>query len=94
LTLRIFAAAAIAAAAQEPARNGVPRVRSFRITNPPKLDGIVDDPEWTAVEPAASFIQQEPNEGAVASERTEVRFAFDDENLYIGIICFDSDPDE
>jgi hypothetical protein len=59
---------------------------------PPTLDGRVDEPEWQRMEPVSGFIQQEPNEGAPATEQTEVRFGFDRDNLYIGIICFDSQP--
>lgn len=68
-------------------------VRAYRVTNPPELDGIVDEPVWLRMEPARDFVQREPNEGQPASEPTEVRFGFDDNNLYIGIICFDSEPD-
>jgi hypothetical protein len=42
------------------------------------------------VEPATDFIQNEPNMGKPSTERTEVRLLYDDENLYLGIYCFDS----
>jgi hypothetical protein len=54
------------------------------------IDGILDEREWSLVEPATDFIQNEPNMGEPASERTEVRLLYDDENLYLGIYCFDS----
>ncbi len=38
-------------------------------------------------------MQQDPNEGQPASEKTEVRVTFDDKNLYIGVIAFDGEPD-
>jgi hypothetical protein len=34
----------------------------------------------------------DPVNGAPSTERTEVRIAFDREHLYLGIICYDSDP--
>src|SRR5690606_30488378 len=40
-----------------------------------------------------AFVQQEPNEGAPASERTEVRLLYDAESLYLGVRAFDSSPD-
>jgi hypothetical protein len=58
----------------------------------PKVNGRVDEPAWARVEPYTQFTQQEPNEGAPASERTEVRVLVDRATLYIGIIAFDSDP--
>lgn len=56
------------------------------------FDGSVEEAFWGRIEPAADFIQQEPNEGAAATERTEVRIAYDDDYLYIGVILYDSDP--
>lgn len=38
------------------------------------------------------FTQQDPVEGAPASERTEVRLIVGRGHIYVGIICFDSDP--
>ena len=38
-----------------------------------------------------SFIQQEPDEGEPATERTEIRFLLDRRNLYIAVICYDPD---
>jgi hypothetical protein len=56
------------------------------------FDGRIDEPFWSNIEPATGFRMQEPNEGADASEKTEVRIAYDSENLYIGVTLFDSDP--
>ena len=58
----------------------------------PVLDGKVMDEMWLKVEPYWKFTQTDPIEGAPASERTEVRMVFDKSNLYIGVICFDSEP--
>ena len=70
------------------------RARAFRIASPPLLDGRVNEPAWEKITPAGDFIQQEPFQGSPATEKTEIRFAYDDHNLYIGIICFDSQPDD
>ncbi len=78
--------------AQETASN-VPSVQAVRIATPPELDGSVDEDVWGSVAPATAFIQQNPDEGAPATERTEVRITFDDQNLYFGIVCFDREPE-
>ena len=39
-----------------------------------------------------TFLQREPQEGQPATERTEMRGLYDDENLYVGLIVYDSDP--
>jgi hypothetical protein len=61
---------------------------------PPNVDGRVDDEAWTRVQPFTTFTQQDPMEGAPASELTEVRVVFDKSNVYVGIICFDKEPDK
>jgi hypothetical protein len=58
------------------------------------LDGILDEAAWTRAQPAGEFVQQEPVLGAEPTERTEVRVVFNREHLYIGVICFDSEPDK
>jgi hypothetical protein len=57
------------------------------------LDGILSEPDWKEAEPADGFIQRDLDEGAPATERTEVRILYDAENLYIGIVCDDHEPD-
>src|SRR5213593_4818354 len=69
---------------------GPRRVHTIRTTDTIKIDGIPDEPAWSLVQPATDFLQQQPNEGAPASERTEVRVLFDDKNIYLGIRAFDS----
>ncbi|MEW5975685.1 MAG: DUF5916 domain-containing protein [Acidobacteriota bacterium] len=69
-----------------------PHVKAIRIAEPPELDGLLNEAVWESVRPAAGFVQQEPNSGQPATEATEVRVAFDETYLYIGVICFDSQP--
>jgi hypothetical protein len=60
----------------------------------PVIDGQLDDSVWNAVSYISNFTQREPKEGAAASESTKVFITFDDNNLYFGIRCYESDPDE
>ena len=73
--------------------DNVPTVLASRIEKAPEFDGILDEALWETIKPATDFIQQNPEEGAPSTERTEVRIAFDDSNLYFGIICFDRQPE-
>lgn len=65
-----------------------------RTDEPPVLDGFVDDMAWELAVPIGDFRQREPRSGMPASERTEVRILYDDENLYIAFVLYDRDPDE
>jgi hypothetical protein len=60
----------------------------------PRIDGLVDDEIWMRATPWSEFVQQDPDEGRPATERTEVRLLLDRSTLYIGIIAFDSEPDK
>ncbi len=51
------------------------------------LDGALAEPVWARAAVATDFVQQEPRPGERASERTEVRVAFDGRNLYFGVTC-------
>lgn len=59
-----------------------------------RLDGRLDEPVWQRAVPAGDFIQQAPVLGAPPTEATEVRIAFDRQNLYIGVMAYDSEPDK
>ena len=48
----------------------------------------------TSRPPAANFIQRRPVPGGQVIEPTEARFLYDDENVYVGVILFDSVPSE
>ena len=58
------------------------------------LDGHLDEGVWARAVPAADFKQQIPQTGAPPTERTEVRFVFTANALYMGVTCFDSEPDK
>jgi hypothetical protein len=58
----------------------------------PVIDGVLDEPIWREAAMIDRFTQQEPSDGAPASERTEVRLLYDAEHLYIGVRAYDSDP--
>ena len=66
-----------------------PLARAVRLTGPIELDGRLDEPIWASAPAVTEFIQRDPNEGEPATQRTEVRFAFDDKTLYIGARMYD-----
>ncbi len=67
---------------------------AHRISGDPdvRLDGNLTEAFWALAIPISDFTQQEPAEGGEPSERTEVRVAYDDRNLYIGATIYD-DPE-
>ncbi len=70
-------------AAGPPEITNARRIKAARVTEPIKIDGRLDEPAWSQAEAAMDFRQQEPTEGAPASEQTEVRVLFDDKYIYL-----------
>ena len=104
----VCCAGAVSAAAQggsaPPAAGGQPgrsaqavavkRMSGARTAEPPTIDGVLDDRAWDAATAVSDFVQAEPTEGSPATERTDVRLLFDDNALYIGVMCYDSEPSQ
>ena len=57
------------------------------------LDGQLNEPVWGRADVAGGFLQQEPTEGQPGTENTEVWIVFDEDNLYIGAMLHDSNPE-
>ena len=64
-----------------PAGGGRPIVTAVRAMQPPTIDGRLDDAIWRDAALIDKFVQEEPIEGAPASEQTEIRIANDSERL-------------
>ena len=69
-----------------------PFLTATRTPGAVQLDGSLDEPGWAQAQVIAEFLQKDPQEGAPASEKTEVMLLYDTSNLYVGVRCFDSDP--
>ena len=67
-------------------------VRAVKLATGIRLDGVLDEPAYRTVPALDDFIQQEPNEGAPASETTEAWVLFDATNIYIAARVWDSAP--
>ena len=75
--------------------SAVPHLTAGRLAEGkrPVIDGRVDEAIWAEGEPFSAFVQQEPDEGNPATERTEIRLLLDRQTLFIAVVCFDSEPD-
>ena len=68
-------------------------VRAVRLTQPLRVDGRLDEEVYRTIPAIDGFLQQVPQEGAPATEPTEMWVFFDDDNLYVAARCLDSQPD-
>jgi hypothetical protein len=81
------------APAASPARPARKLARAVRVpSGSVQLDGSLDDEAWESAPAIGDFTQKDPVEGAPATERTEVRFVYDDDALYVGARMYSADP--
>ena len=67
-----------------------PAYTAHKVTSPILLDGRLDDLGWQGVAPTAPFV--DPSGRALpANQRVDARLAWDDQYLYVGFVCPDSD---
>ena len=85
--------AADVAADRELTTAGFPLARAFLVDGAPEIDGdVLGEAIWDDIVPATGFLQNTPDEGQPASERTEVRIIYTEDTVYFGIVCYVSDP--
>mgnify|MGYP002153781728 CR=1 FL=1 len=66
-------------------------IQAMRTTEPIKIDGTLSEKVWQG--PGYSdFVQSDPVDGGPPSEKTEVWVAYDDANIYIAAMLYDTEP--
>jgi hypothetical protein len=66
---------------------------AVRIDTPIRIDGVLDEAAWELAPTISDFYQQQPAEFELATRRTEVRFLYDDEMLYVGAVMYEPEPE-
>lgn len=59
-------------------------------SGPVLIDGKLTEAAWNAAQPVSGFRQSQPDEGKPETQRTEVRFLYDDAAIYVGARMYDS----
>jgi uncharacterized protein DUF5916 len=86
----LLAAAVVLAAAARSAAADTPVATAHRTTGAIHLDGQLSEVDWADAPRIGPLTQREPREGQPATEATEVRILFDDDFLYVGLVCHES----
>jgi hypothetical protein len=63
-----------------------------RINSPITVDGALEEPAWASAPKIGDLIQREPSPGTAPTEKTEVTLLYDENQLYVGVLCYDSEP--
>ena len=72
---------------------GARNAQAHRVEDAPVIDGDLSDPIWAGSEIISNFSQRNPQEGEPATEKTEVRIIYNEQSIFFGVICYDSEPD-
>ena len=64
-----------------------------RVHNAIKIDGNLTELEWGKAKGTDYFLEIEPGENIIPAEKTEVKVAYDDQNLYVAFWAF-ADPED
>jgi len=57
-----------------------------------KIDGILNEDTWASAATSQGFVQNEPDEGKPATQKTTIQVAYDDHSIYIAMIAHEPDP--
>ena len=60
----------------------------------PTINGVLEDEAWSLVEWAGDYIEWQPDENTPPSHQTKFKILYDSKNLYIGVRCYDDEPDK
>ena len=71
---------------------GRPTLRPTRTDTRPEIDGRLDDAVWRNALQVTEFVQQQPLEGAPATEDTDLWISYDSQNLYLAFHAHYRDP--
>ena len=69
-------------------------VEATFLSEAPVIDGQMDETTWEEAGLLTGFTQLEPDMGAPATEKTEIRIGYDEQNLYIGARCYQAEPEK
>lgn len=74
---------------EEPAR----ALQALRTSEAISVDGRLDEPVWQTAPLFSDFVVSFPSPGTKPELRTEARVLYDDSFLYVGVTCFDPQPE-
>jgi hypothetical protein len=63
------------------------------VSAPIDIDGSLAETAWSAAPKIGDLVQRQPDTGQAPSERTEITVLRDEDNLYIGVYAYDTEPD-
>jgi hypothetical protein len=71
-------------------------IRAFRLQRGQKIliEGMLDEEAWQQADHGNNFFEKDPYPLVKPSDPTEFSILYDDENIYIGVWCWESEPEK
>ncbi len=91
----IFLLIPLIAYSQDDKLDNRPYLNYTLLDSDPIIDGdVIDDKVWGSVPSLSQMIQTKPSYGLKSSETTDIKVAFSSSFMYVGVICYDSNPNK
>ena len=91
LIISIFLLYSLGLYSQQENPNPVLRsLEAYKTLNAIKIDGVLDEADWSKAQLANGFTQRSPDPGAPATYDTEVKVIYDNEAIYLGALIKDN----
>lgn len=65
---------------------------SIGTAEPPRIDGVLNEPAWELVPWTTDYVEFEPDNGTEPTEQTKMKILYDEKNLYVAFKCYQKDP--
>ena len=75
------------------AQEAKPQIRCVTAVSDIKLDGWLNEDDWSRADSITSLGMVEPQVNGTATFPTIVKVLVDQKNIFIGVKCFDNEPD-
>lgn len=69
-------------------------LKALRVTEKPRIDGVLSEACWQTAEAATGFIQYQPYNGGEPTYQTRAMVVYDNNSIYIGAVMDDPEPDK
>ncbi|WP_185154266.1 DUF5916 domain-containing protein [Fulvivirga sp. M361] len=70
------------------------RLVANKVFKPLQLDGKLLEDVWQSAQAAQDFVQNFPQDSIAARAQTRIMISFDEQNLYIGGVCYEATDEE
>jgi hypothetical protein len=69
------------------------QLQAKRIEIAPKIDGFLDEDVWKNADIANDFVESSPDPMTPSDYKTDVKLLYDDEAVYVSLMCYDESGD-